>query len=204
MTPPEATLYLDALHDARVVLREGNTVFLRPADVLDKVHRAAGLPKLSLDLPSEAAQREAVQAELSIHKRNAVTAIERAALWRKRFWSGVIVGSGTQMSFLAYLTFVAYDWDVMEPACYFVTCSTSLLFYLYFLLFRREQSLRQVDENFLPVKLTQYFREEGVEVEAWMRNLKQLEALDAGQANVRSTDDATTWVRAHTSTIEKA
>lgn len=177
MTAAEAETFLQTLHDCRVVLRDGEQVFLRPAEVVQKVHTTLGIPPVDWALPKERAEQAALHSELSTARQAVEAAVDKVAVQRKRFWSSVAVGSGAQMTLLSYLTFVAYDWDVMEPACYFVTCATSIVFYLYFLYYRREQSLAQVDESLLPRKLQEALGDTKMKPDVLLRALLQEEEV---------------------------
>jgi len=151
----DALAYLQALHDATLVIWDGHRVLLRPTDVARQVYTKLGIRGRAgiFDDNDDIIDLNQNSTDINAAQNAAAVAVDRTAMFRRRFWSTVAVGSGLQMTALAYLTFVAYDWDVMEPACYFVTCATSIAFYVYFLVCRREQSLVQVDENVLPKKL---------------------------------------------------
>jgi hypothetical protein len=165
MTVEQAKDFLLLLHEARVVIAEEDVVFLRPHEVVQRIHSKLGIAPFvaeSLKDSSAAARSTALE--------NSEKALVRTVRWRRRFWSGVALLSAVQMTTLAYLTFVQYDWDVMEPACYFVTMATSIVFYAYFLWYRREHSLRAVDENFLPMKLESELRAADVDVDKLLRS----------------------------------
>ena len=179
MSQSELDSFLRVLHDARVVLMlDENTVHLRPQDAINDVHAAIGAPSLQ-DMPPQVVDEHAkLRAIVDTHERKSEGAIVRTARFRKRFWSSVALGSGVQMLGLSYLTFVQYDWDVMEPACFFVTAGTSIFFYLYLLLFRREHSLQAVDENLLPQHLDQALQVAGVDAAKWAQDAQRLNELE--------------------------
>lgn len=181
MTPAEASEFLTAMREARaVVVNEADgLVFTKPLAVVNDVHARLGVPPLSLE--SRASIAAAADAEKTIAAADAAAtnAAINTALWRKRFWSGVALASGTQMAILSYLTFVLWDWDTMEPICFFLTSGTSLLFYAYFILFRREHSLQQVDQHVLPGVFARNCTAGNVDVKRWMSALEETAAAAA-------------------------
>lgn len=180
MSSEEATELLVAFHKARVVVSDEDRVYVRPAEIINRIHQHLQVPQLSLSTAEHINfQRD----------QNAISQVtEATSLWRKRFWSAIAVGSGVQMSVLSYLTFITFGWDIMEPVCYFVTCTTSIAFYVYFLLFRREQSLQQVDENFLPVILERRCAEAGVNSKKWIENFER-EEHDRNERSLHQVED---------------
>lgn len=199
LSEQEAGQFLSALHEARVVIRDGERVFLQPVHILNRVHASLGIPPFSNSVICE--KKAQLQREINDFSKTSTASVESTGLWRKRFWGTVAVGSGSQMAILAYLTFITYGWDTMEPACYFLTCATSLAFYLYFLLYRREQSLTQVDENLLPVKLQQRCTDANVNTRRWMDCLEEVDALTEKEVSTeRSSENFHEWFRHHVST----
>lgn len=179
MTAAEVSTFLDVLHGARVVLLlEGDVVHLRPHEVVDHVHRAIDAPPLRFGTAAHHAELNGVCAAVDRHDKQAAAALVSVALRRKRFWSAVALGSGAQMCVLSYLTFVHFDWDVMEPACFFVSAGTSIFFYLYLVVFRREHSLQTVDENLLPRQLDEALRASSVDVPKWAADAARLQHLE--------------------------
>ena len=142
MTHDEAMAHLKALHAVGAVVYNPaeDVVHLKPAALLTEACAAAGVQPPVLGAPAAAEEPPVLEP----------TVAAKAQRFRQRFWGAVAVGSGTQMTVLAYLTFVTFGWDVMEPASYFVTSFTSLFFYLYYLALKREHSLQDVDRTVLP------------------------------------------------------
>ena len=137
------------LHAARhvVYVEQHDIIHTDPEDVVRRCCDALGVSNSNVEQHSPvAANTEAAPLVLS-----------ETSLWRKRFWGAVAAGGGAQIVLLSFLTFVKYDWDVMEPACYFLSTAWSLLFYLYFIVFRKEHTLRSVDETVLPSVLERKF-----------------------------------------------
>ena len=193
MTEDEAKQYLTVLHDARVVVVEGSTVYMRPVEAVNAVHNALGITPLQTVKTVSLEKQRALEKSV----RTIEEPLRQTAVWRRRFWSGVAVASGTQMTVLAYLTFIQYDWDVMEPACYFVTCATSLFFYGYFLWFRREQSLTEIDETVLPSVLTKKLQSDP---KVWLDAVEEYRTVSAQvkreslQSLVEGTETASEWL----------
>jgi hypothetical protein len=192
MDDKETTLFLDSLHQARIVIRDDHRVFIRPNDVVNRVHSKLGVPRFTATTMHD--KSIFLDRELNGCAKRGT---EATALWRNRFWGTVAVGSAAQMSILSYLTFITYGWDIMEPACYFVTCATSVFFYVYFLLYRREQSLVQVDENILPLVLQKHCRESGIDSKRWIECLEEINSLaDGDKIGCRQpTQEFQDWLR---------
>ncbi|ORC84156.1 uncharacterized protein TM35_000481170 [Trypanosoma theileri] len=143
MTLSEASEYLEKLHRAREVIVLRDFVYTKPSEVANTVYVMLRLPTLRLETPS-CVNKHASKSNVD------ATSVQDKEMRRRNFWATVSLLSGIQMSFLAYLTFIVYDWDVMEPVCYFVTTFTALCFYAYSLLFRRECTFHTVENQLFP------------------------------------------------------
>ncbi|KEG10884.1 hypothetical protein DQ04_03191080 [Trypanosoma grayi] len=144
MTLREAEDFLQTLHRAREVIMVRGCVYTKPSDVVDAVHIKAHLPKLLHGTHACSSQH------VGTHSGSAATCAPKNVTCRRDFWAAISLISGSQMTLLAYLTFIVYDWDVMEPICYFVTTFTALSLYAYSLVFRRECSFNAVDNQLFP------------------------------------------------------
>ncbi|KAH9597739.1 Calcium uniporter protein [Trypanosoma melophagium] len=141
MTLSEASDYLEKLHRAREVIVLRDFVYTNPSEVVNTVYMMLRLPTLRPEIPA------CVKKHTSENKYIADTFVQEEVTRRRNFWATVSLLSGIQMSFLAYLTFIVYDWDVMEPVCYFITTFTALCVYAYSLLFRRECTFHSVENQ---------------------------------------------------------
>ncbi|PWU97426.1 hypothetical protein C3747_243g35 [Trypanosoma cruzi] len=141
MTKCEAAQYLEKLQHAREVIVIGGYVYIRPSDVVNAVHLKLELPTLSRGNPMNLQQCPVQQscATLRVEQKGGVR--------RREFWAIVSLLSGAQMTVLAYLTFIVYGWDVMEPVCYFVTTFTALCVYAYSLVCRRNCTFHAIDDQ---------------------------------------------------------
>ena len=76
---------------------------------------------------------------------DADTAAKRAVVSQHRFWAVVALGMSSQMLLFAYWTFIVYDWDVMEPFTYFVSCGYMIALFFYFVHSRRVHTFTEMD-----------------------------------------------------------
>ncbi|KAH8616569.1 putative Mitochondrial calcium uniporter [Trypanosoma vivax] len=130
MTADEAGKFLKALHAARQVVIVGDHVYTDPSDVVNAVH-------LRLQLPTLVRATSVAEGRAAAVSHGPRMTPPDDNTHRRSFWAVACLLSGAQMTILSYLTFVVYDWSVMEPVCYFVSSISSLCAMTYSAMCRR-------------------------------------------------------------------
>ncbi|CCW62912.1 unnamed protein product [Phytomonas sp. EM1] len=180
MTCSEANTYLQILLKNGQAVRIGKDLLhLEPEEIINAVHLKAGLPLLSQDAPFIAIPRDRSTA-LAYQREHAVSEkLHNMLIHQKNFWALMALFSGIQMAFLAYLTFVVYDWDVMEPVCYFVTAGTALCIFAYFLYFKRECSCGNLDKKIKGYLLEAHLKSSQSGLQEWFHHAQISNRLNA-------------------------
>lgn len=175
MNEQEAKNFLQQLHEARIVIYSPahQLVFLQPQKIVDTVHSKLGLAPLTSFRKDEIAQAADLEHSIARKDSKATSAFEKVAIWRRKFWTSVAIGSGTQMAVLAYLTFVKFDWDVMEPVSFFVTAFSAIFLYAYFLISKKELAYEDIDNKLLPKQLKERCQECSIDLDVWLEELKK-------------------------------
>lgn len=190
-TPAAAAASVAALHDAGVVLRWRQTVFLRPADVADTVLRA--LPDTDLEVRQRLDVLKRELAPLADRKR----AVDAAARRRSRavMWAGFGL-LAAQWTYFAYLTWghPHWSWDEVEPFTYFFNSSITILAYSYWVFARRALDFTSVDEHLRSTYASKRYADAGVDLAEYQRlaaDVKRYEAYAArfGDGTVVAKDD---------------
>ncbi|CCW60994.1 unnamed protein product [Phytomonas sp. EM1] len=166
---------LQALHDAALVvsLDAGRLVHLRPVRYVEAVELAEtlleesemphekdpALPVCFLLTETERRVAGLIEKEAAM-RRQLEPAIARAARWRRLIWSAALLFAGGQLAAVARLTYVEFDWDVMEPVSYCLSIGTALIFLLYFVWYGELHSYAGFDRRHLPKKVRQYARKD--------------------------------------------
>ncbi|KAL6118208.1 mcub [Pungitius sinensis] len=107
--------------------------------VVHLLHSALSLPqqqhvKHAELLMRQETLREQLQPLEKVKVKMAQEAEHRASLLG---WAGLSYLS-LQGGFLGYLTWYVFAWDVMEPVTFFITCSTSMIFFAYYILTKQD------------------------------------------------------------------
>ncbi|EPY40142.1 hypothetical protein AGDE_03786 [Angomonas deanei] len=82
------------------------------------------------------------------------------------------------MTVLAYLTFLVYGWDIMEPVTFFITSLTALASYMYFLYFNAEHTYEDVDDHIVETALEKELRSVSVDLKSVLDSVKMIKELD--------------------------
>lgn len=144
-----------------VSISNGEAVHLRPLRFLQMYEARAqegNAESLSCDFFLDEAKKRlaAAQLEEAAMRRLLEPALKRAAAWRRLVWGGMLFFVGAQMAVVSRLTFVEFDWDVMEPFTYFFGAATSILFFLYFVRHGRSHAYAEYDRTMLSRRVMKY------------------------------------------------
>ena len=163
-SPAAAAAAAAALHDAGIVLRWRQTVFLRPGEVADTVLRA--LPDTDVEVRGRLADLQAALAPLAAAKR----AVDDRARARSRavLWTGFGL-LAAQWGWFAYLTWghPHWSWDDVEPFTYFSNSAITILAYSYYILARRALDFGSVEDHLRSTFAERRYAEVGVDVGAY-------------------------------------
>ncbi|XP_056156697.1 calcium uniporter protein, mitochondrial-like [Lampris incognitus] len=121
--------------------------------VVQLLHSALNLPQHQLLTHTHLLQRlDHLQQELApLEEMRAQIAEEAESRASMLGWAGLAYLS-LQGGFLAYLTWYVFAWDVMEPVTYFISCTTSMIFFGYYMLTKQDCVYPHVkDRQFLHI-----------------------------------------------------
>ncbi|CCW70388.1 unnamed protein product [Phytomonas sp. Hart1] len=148
MTHTEANEHLRILLKIGQAVKVGEDLLhFEPEEIINAVHMKAGLPLLPLDIPFIAMTKKESNNFVSKRVHTVSEKLQDIFIHQSNIWAFIALLSGIQMLVLAYLTFVVYGWDVMEPVCYFIPSATALCIYAYFLYFRKQCTCGNLDRN---------------------------------------------------------
>ncbi|XP_042337174.1 calcium uniporter regulatory subunit MCUb, mitochondrial-like, partial [Plectropomus leopardus] len=107
--------------------------------VVRLLHSALSLPQQQLLKHNQLLIRQEQLREQLQPLQQAKVKIAQAADKRASIlgWAGLAYLS-LQGGFLGYLTWYVFAWDVMEPVTYFISCTTSMIFFAYYILTRQD------------------------------------------------------------------
>lgn len=178
MTRSEAGDYLTVLKRSKMVVEVGDYVYVDPQNVVDAVHLKGGLPLVSSLCQDLDNSRRILAQTIAESNRLSSPMVEKVVRREKEFWAFTALASGVQMLVLSYLTFQVYGWDVMEPVTFFVTTTTALCAYAYFLYFRTEHSYEHVDDSLLPYRLSKELTHSQAAAEKVVRSIRLSQELE--------------------------
>ncbi|KAM4611536.1 calcium uniporter protein, mitochondrial-like [Polymixia lowei] len=107
--------------------------------VVHLLHSALNLPQHHMTTQTQLLHRmDCLKQELvPMEKVRAQMALEAESRASMLGWAGLAYLS-LQGGFLAYLTWYVFAWDIMEPITYFISYSTSMIFYAYYILSKQD------------------------------------------------------------------
>jgi len=116
--------------------------------VVQMLHAALHMPQHQLTTHTQLLQRldDLTQKLAPMEKDRARLMSEAGSKASRQSW-GVLAYLSLQGGFLAYLTWYVFAWDVMEPITYFLTYTSSMLFFAYYMLTKQDCILPDVRDR---------------------------------------------------------
>jgi hypothetical protein len=181
-TPAAAARVVAALHDAGLVLRWRQTVFLRPAEVADMVLRA--LPDSDLEVRARLAELRAELAPLQSAKRSVDA--DAAARSRAVLWTGFAALAGQWATF-CYLAWGSphWGWEATEPWTWASTQLITVLGVGYVVWSRRSPDISSLDAHVRASFQKKKYVEAGVDVAAYDKLKADVARYEAYWARIR-------------------
>eukprot|EP01012_Entosiphon_sulcatum_P027512 TRINITY_DN33160_c0_g1_i1.p1 TRINITY_DN33160_c0_g1~~TRINITY_DN33160_c0_g1_i1.p1 ORF type:complete len:258 (+),score=67.42 TRINITY_DN33160_c0_g1_i1:41-814(+) len=153
----EAEALLQKFNDTGIVFKFGpdGLVFIKPREVLRSAHALLNIPfDLSVEHRQRIQQLREELRPLELRKQQIDDKIRRSV---NRFWAFSCGALGVQMAVLARLTFVDFDWDIMEPVTYFLTTGTATLCFAYFAFHRSEYTYTELEGKMMTKRQMKHY-----------------------------------------------
>lgn len=118
---------------------EGERALSDVKNMIHKLYTSLNVDKHQLSKERELRkQLEEIQSELAPLETQCQELMEKSTKRTTYLSWGLLAYMCAQTGFFARLTFVNYSWDLMEPITYFVTYTTSILCFAYFVITRQD------------------------------------------------------------------
>lgn len=153
----EAIAFASVLDEAGVVLLFRDKVYLHPEKVVDLIRRAVPLALTPEDDPARDELRRLVEEKEKID----VLAHKQV---RRILWIGLGLGV-VQVGLFFRLTFWEFSWDVMEPIAFFVTATSIVVGYAYFLFTARDPTYQDLMKRLFLSRQRKLFKKQNFDVE---------------------------------------
>lgn len=153
--------------------------------------REAVAPLLAVGRKAERARE--LEAELARLKAESTALAEthhhldqRAHTHANRMIYAGILGLTTQMGVLARLTWWDLNWDIMEPITYFITFSTAVVGYAFYIVRKQEYTFFELRNIFHQRHLNKLIKTTRFDVEQYSNLKKKMEELEQQLARIKS------------------
>jgi len=113
-------------------------IFLKPSLVTDQLIKELHVTFTTRNVPQLLAQLEGILPEYDTLNTIKLDLDVRAHKSAKLWMLGGLVYLVAQFGILARMVWIDFNWDIMEPISYFVSLSTLMLGYIFFVLYREE------------------------------------------------------------------
>jgi len=115
-----------------------NFIFLKPQAVTDTLIKELQITFATRNVPQLVEQLERILPEFIPLNEKKLSLDERAQRSAKLWMIGGLGYLLLQFGILARMVWIDFNWDIMEPISYFVSLSTLMLGYIFFVLYREE------------------------------------------------------------------
>jgi hypothetical protein len=159
----DAKILLKALHTSAVVQHfESNAelskfIFLKPDELLFNVANSLGLRLLSKGDGTNLAALARVEREIAVLDQEKQKFDSIARKHANKLMFGLFVALLAQFGILADMVWIDFNWDIMEPITYFVTLTTVIGGFSFFIKSKRDYTYPALAERFANSKLRKLY-----------------------------------------------
>jgi len=122
-------------------------IFLKPSLVTDQLIKELRVTFTTRNVPQLLAQLEGILPEYENLNTIKLDLDVRAKKSAKVWMLGGLVYLVAQFGILARMVWIDFNWDIMEPISYFVSLSTLMLGYIFFVLYREEYTYAGLEKR---------------------------------------------------------
>eukprot|EP01064_Diplonema_japonicum_P033089 TRINITY_DN6441_c2_g2_i6.p2 TRINITY_DN6441_c2_g2~~TRINITY_DN6441_c2_g2_i6.p2 ORF type:complete len:232 (+),score=58.08 TRINITY_DN6441_c2_g2_i6:63-758(+) len=170
--------FLRALEQSGSVVYADGLVGLQAEQVFDDLKARVGVR----DDHFHDQEIDLLEKELAVLDAEKEKIDKKIEVWRRKVWSRTAAYCGAQMWLFSRLTFVDFDWDIMEPISWFFVQGNAVLFFAFLWKYHKEHSLTVYDETVLSKVAVHMYKSHCFDVSRWSEVKARLEVIKAERA----------------------